>query len=107
MKHTVITSLFVVLFMSACAKGPDSIMPVSMNGAFNGMDCNAASVELKNARANETALSAEQRSAVAGDAIGVLLLGIPTASLFGGDKEGQLAVEKGRVIALENRLKNC
>nr|NEH91309.1 hypothetical protein [Rhizobium laguerreae] len=31
------------------------------------------------------------------DAVAVFLIGVPTASTFGGEKEGQVAVAKGKV----------
>lgn len=93
--------------LGACAKSPDAIAPVSMGNAYAGVSCQAASAELTAARANLTALESAQRGAAAGDAIGVFLIGVPTSSLMGGNKEGQIATEKGRVIALETRLRSC
>ena len=44
-----------------------------------------------------------------GDAVGVFLIGVPTSSTFGGDKEGQVAVSKGKVNAINSALmsKSC
>lgn len=93
--------------LSACAKGPDSIAPVSMGNAFAAMDCRQAAGDLQVARQNVETLSSAQRGAVAGDAIGVFLLGIPVGSLTGGDKAGELGAEKGKVLALEARMRSC
>ena len=53
------------------------------------------------------ALSSQQRSAVAGDAVGVFLIGVPMSSLTGGDKAGEIATAKGKMNALEARLLSC
>lgn len=42
------------------------------------------------------ALEKQQSSAATGDALGVFLIGVPTTSLTGGDKAGEIAVEKGK-----------
>jgi hypothetical protein len=44
---------------------------------------------------------------VAGDAVGVLLIGVPVSSLTGGDVSGQIALEKGKIAALDARLLSC
>lgn len=93
--------------VSACAKGPDSIAPVSMNGAYDGISCSAANKMLTEERARYNALASKQKGAVAGDAIGVFLIGVPVSSLTGGDAEGQIAESKGKIIALETRLLSC
>ncbi len=51
------------------------------------------------------AVSKAQNDAATGDAFGVFLIGVPMSSTFGGDKEGQVAVNKGKVQAIENALK--
>ena len=52
-------------------------------------------------------LSVQQNNAVAGDAVGVFLIGVPVSSLSGGDKAGEIAATKGKIIALEARLASC
>ncbi|MEJ6404931.1 hypothetical protein [Yoonia sp. 2307UL14-13] len=99
--------MLTTLIVSACAKRPDAIAPVSMGNAFSGLSCNQAQTMLATERSNLAALSAEQNSAATGDAVGVFLLGLPIGSATGGDKEGAIAASKGKVIALENRLLSC
>jgi len=50
-----------------------------------------------------------RNSAETGDAIGVFMLGVPASSLLGADKEGDIAVSKGKVNAMELAIKqkNC
>jgi hypothetical protein len=44
---------------------------------------------------------------IIGDAVGVLLIGVPISSLSGSDKEGLIAASKGKIIAMETRLRSC
>jgi len=93
--------------LAGCAKGPDSIPPVSMGNAFARTTCGQAQALLIEERQRLAALESEQRSAVAGDAVGVFLIGVPLSSLSGGDKAGQIGASKGKIVALENRLVAC
>jgi len=93
--------------LSACAQSPDAIAPVSMGNAFAAMTCQDARNELTAESATLAALSAAQQSAVTGDVIGVVLIGVPTSSLMGGDKAGLIAFSKGKIIALQLRLAGC
>ena len=95
------------LTLSACAQSPSSIAPVSMGAAYDGIDCTRASIERQNAATALAALSSKQKGAVAGDAVGVLLIGVPVSSLMGGDVSGQIALEKGKVASLDARLLGC
>lgn len=95
------------LLVAACAKGPGSIAPVSMGDAYANTPCGAARQMFTQEREKLAALESKQRSAVAGDAVGVFLIGVPVSSLTGGDQEGQIATSKGKVLALESRLSAC
>lgn len=50
---------------------------------------------------NLTTLSSAQNDAATGDAFSVFLIGVPLANVADGDKEGLIAVSKGKVQALE------
>lgn len=104
-KITLITCA--ALALSACAKKPDAIVPISMGDVFENTSCNSAQTQLNEERATLASLSAAQESAANGDALGVFLIGVPWSSLSGNDKEGLIAASKGKVIALENRLTRC
>lgn len=99
--------LSALLFCAACAKGPDAIPPVSMGNAFAATICKDARAELAIEQETLAALEEKQRRAQTGDAIGVFLVLVPVSSITGHDVEGELATSKGRVIALENRVKSC
>jgi hypothetical protein len=78
-----------------------------MAGAYNGISCEQARVSLTAERQNLASLSAAQSSAVAGDAVGVFLIGVPVSSLSGGDKAGDIGLSKGKIAAFEARLASC
>tara|TARA_R110000751_G_scaffold307857_3_gene432890 strand:- start:32202 stop:32447 length:246 start_codon:yes stop_codon:yes gene_type:complete len=66
------------------------------------MECSKLSDELTREQQNLDTLSRAQNDAATGDALGVFLVGLPLASATGGDKEGLIAVSKGKVQALES-----
>jgi hypothetical protein len=99
-----------LIALTACAKRPDAIAPIAVNDTgYMAMDCQQLTNELNLERKKLASLTKQQNDAATGDAVGVFLIGVPTASVFGGDQEGNLAVSKGTVLAMENaeRAKNC
>lgn len=105
MKYLCMTAIVAV---AACAQSPDSVAPASMpSNMYSSMSCQSAATERTVTAQNLAALEAKQRSAVVGDAVGVFLIAVPVSSLTGGDKAGLLAVEKGKIIALDARLNEC
>lgn len=95
------------LSLAACAQSPSSIAPVSLGNAYAAHDCQQARADLIIERDTLAALEGKQRGAVAGDALGVFLVGIPVSSLTGGDVSGEIAASKGRAMALEARVAAC
>lgn len=104
---TTLLGLTALALLAACAQGPASIAPTPMGNAFATVDCGQASAMLVAEQSNLDALSASQRGAVTGDAIGVFLIGVPVSSLTGNDKSGEIASSKGKVLALQTRLASC
>jgi hypothetical protein len=103
--------LFSLLLISAgCAKNPDKIAAVEVGkNEYNGYSCkrlNEAEIKYKHVLENA---SAKQKDAATGDAIGVLLLGLPIASLANSDSETTIAVTKGHLQAIERKKasKSC
>lgn len=98
-----VVPLALALAVSSCAKRPDAIVPADIPmAAYTSLDCNALSVELAKEQASLSAVSKKQHDAAAGDAFGVFLIGVPMSSTFGGDKEGEVAVAKGKVQAIQS-----
>lgn len=94
------------LAVSLCAKRPDAIVPVDVPmAAYSNLDCQALAREYLKEQASLSAVSKQQHDAATGDAVGVFLVGVPMSSTFGGDKEGQVAVAKGKVNAIEANMK--
>lgn len=99
--------LLAALALAACAARPDAIAPVSMGSAYAGASCAEASALRAGSAARLATLSRQQDQAATGDAIGVILIGVPVSSLAGGDVAGEIAAEKGRLNALDARLQGC
>jgi len=96
--------------LTACAKRPGAIVATSVPvSAYVNESCEQLNQELMTEKNNLAALSKSQNSAATGDAIGVFMLGVPASSLLGADKEGDIAVSKGKVNAMELAIKqkNC
>lgn len=93
--------------LSSCAKLPDAIVPVDIPmAAYQNQNCQQLGQELIKEQQNLATISKAQTDAANGDAFGVFLVGVPMSSVAGGDKEGQVAVAKGKVQAIENTLKS-
>jgi hypothetical protein len=104
MKRIVI--LLICILAAACAKRPDAIVATDIPmAAYQNNDCESLAQELVKEQQNLAAVSQQQNQAATGDAMGVFLLGVPASSAFGGDKEGQVSVAKGKVLAIENSIK--
>ncbi|WEX79008.1 hypothetical protein PYH37_003983 [Sinorhizobium numidicum] len=95
------------LAVASCAKRPDAIVPVDIPmAAYSNQSCEGLAQELLKEQNNLAAVSKQQNQAATGDAVGVFLVGVPMSSTFGGDKEGQVAVSKGKVNAIESSIKS-
>lgn len=100
-------SVAILLSVASCAKRPDAIVPVDIPmAAYTNESCDHLAQELVKEQQNLAAVSKDQNQAATGDAVGVFMLGVPVSSTFGGDKEGQVAVAKGKVQAIENARKS-
>lgn len=105
--NKIILTIAISATLAGCAKQPNSIAPVSMGDTYSNVSCSKAKKLYKDESAKVPTLIAAQKNAVAGDAIGVFLTGIPISSLTGADLEGQIAATKGKLIALAGRLEAC
>ncbi|KQS86920.1 hypothetical protein [Rhizobium sp. Leaf383] len=102
-----LVAIAMMMALASCAKRPDAIVPVDIPlAAYSGKSCQSLASELSRERTTLAALSKQQNSAATGDALGVFLIGVPASSTFGGDKEGQVAVSKGKINAIEASLKS-
>lgn len=109
MKKFVVTAACLAAVVG-CAKRPDAIVPVDIPmAAYGNIDCAGLAHEMIKEQQVLAALSKKQNDAATGDAVGVFLIGVPASSLTGGDKEGQIAVSKGKVQAIQSSMmaKRC
>jgi hypothetical protein len=105
--RTVAVLLFLVI--AACTSRASSVAPTAIPSAnYKGMSCEETKTALDQKTAKQIALSRSQNNAATADAIFVFLTLLPLASIFGGDKEGELAQAKGEVLALQGAVSiNC
>jgi hypothetical protein len=94
--------------LAACAPGPNAIAPAAMPaGLYDATGCAAARAERGATAARLAGLEAQQRDTATTDALAVLFIGLPVSGLTGRDVSGQIATERGRLIALDARLSRC
>ena len=99
----IVVAMAALAVTAGCAKRPDAIAPVAIPmEAYTQMECAKLEADLATERANLAALSKSQNDAATGDAFMVFMVGVPLVSAAGGDKEGLLAVSKGKVQAMES-----
>ena len=105
-----LTAVGVCLALASCAQPPSEITPISMpNGAYQQMSCRELATEKRSVSEALKANSVKQRQAVAGDAFGVFMIGVPMSSLTSGDKKADIAVDKGKLIQIDDTMqaKHC
>lgn len=105
-----ILTISAILLISACAKSPDNIPAVNLGTSqYADVSCSTLKKNEITLRQNLEAQSASQKSAQAGDAWGVFLLGLPVSSMAGADRETDIAVTKGKLNAIEQQklAKHC
>ncbi|KAJ0342584.1 hypothetical protein COL154_014101 [Colletotrichum chrysophilum] len=98
------------LALASWGKPPSEITPISMpTGAYQRMSCRQLANERKVVSADLQGKDKQQRNAVAGDAFGVFMIGVPMSSLTGGDKKADIAVDKGKLISINYTIqaKHC
>jgi hypothetical protein len=77
--------------------------------AYTNFSCEQLEQEMIKEQTALSAISKAQNDVATGDAVGVFLIGVPMSSTFGGDKEGQVSVAKGKVQAIQSAMmsKGC
>ena len=97
------------LAIAGCASRASSIAPTAIPSAnYKGLSCAETKATLEQKRAKRNALTNKQNNAATGDAVAIVFTLLPLGSIFGADKEGELAQAKGEVLALEGAVSiNC
>lgn len=99
-----------VLTLTACAKQPDQIAATKFDDdVYARHSCSKLAAEGIKQEQKLANLSAEQKAAANNDVVGVILIGLPTASMSGNDKEAEISITKGRIQAIDRRkaAKSC
>lgn len=107
MKQLVV--LAAVAALAGCAPRASSITPVSVSAAdYAGWSCDRAREQIRTNTAELDRLTRAQNTASAVDSVAVAVTLIPVGSLFGGNRQGQIAQLKGETAALERHVAaNC
>ena len=104
MKHTII--ICATLAIAGCAAAPAKV-PAAMvsQSQYDGQSCESLAALQTQNEVNLAALTKRQNDTHNRDVVGVLLLGLPTASMSGEDVAKQLGQAKGEQIALADAKK--
>lgn len=107
--YRTILLLTATLAVAGCASRASSIAPAAVPSSnYSGLNCEETKLMLAQKLEQRNALTRQQNNAATGDAVGVFLVLLPVGSIFGADKEGELAQAKGEVMALEGAQSiNC
>jgi hypothetical protein len=81
----VVLTISVLAGLAGCATPPEKISGIPNSGPCTQAD-----------RERLAVISNQQNKAATGDALGVFLIGVPVASMSGGDHEAEIAILKGR-----------
>ena len=107
MKKPLVLFAFV---LAACAQKPESIQPSYVSPVtYDAWTCPQLAQESARVEAALATASKQQKDARTGDTVGVLLLGMPTASMSGEAVAPEIARLKGSKEAIQQSmtLKNC
>ena len=89
--------------LASCAMAPDKIVATAVPEViYEGHACPQLKVEKAETQLSLSTLSAQQSSAVTGDTVGVIFLGLPVSSMTGNDVSGKVGEAKGRIAAIES-----
>ena len=103
------TALVAIAFTSGCASRASSITPASVSALeYAALSCEETKGLLITKRPALAAAEKSQNRTSTIDTISTALILVPAASVFGSDSEGEVAVLKGEVLALERAVpQNC
>lgn len=102
--------MFAAVLAAGCAKSPESISPAYVSEMhYRAWTCEQLAQERSHLAAALTTASAQQEQARSNDIAGIILLGLPVASLSGDNIAPEVARLKGERDAVERatRLSGC
>jgi starvation-inducible outer membrane lipoprotein len=96
MRKSIICIIAVAGMAAGCATAPEKIEPVSVGqAAYEALSCPQIAQEQVRLSGELSTMSAAQRRARAIDTVGVALVGLPAASIFGSSHTRDIARLKG------------
>jgi hypothetical protein len=110
MKITAFGTAISVLFLSACAKSPDSIAPAYVSEVgYQNWSCAQLAEESARLSTALASASVQQENARTNDTVGVILIGLPVSSLSGDNIAPEIARLKGETEAVRkaSMSKSC
>lgn len=102
--------LIVASFLAACAQRPEAIQPSYVSPVtYDAWTCEQLAQEAARVESALAVASKQQKDARTGDTVGILLVGLPTASMSGEAIAPEIARLKGNKEAIQQSmtLKNC
>lgn len=100
--------LLVGLTISACAQRASSIAPAVVPTAnYDGYDCDELKVMLNQKTAQKNAVTKQQNNAATWDAVAIWFTLLPLGTVFGMDREGEVAQAKGETMALQGAVQKA
>jgi hypothetical protein len=98
-------SLAVLVALSSCAMPPASIKPIAADDrAYAGLSCEELRTERGQVSADLDSISDRQTNRMMGDAVSTMVVGVPVSKVLGEDLSAQIAVNKGKVIAMDKAI---
>ena len=98
-------SVLAVAFLAGCATPPSSIKPIAADDrAYAGLGCEELRTEREQVAADLAAISNRQTNKMMGDAVSTMVVGMPVSKVLGEDLSPQIAVNKGKVIAMDKAI---
>ena len=95
-------TVLAAIVVSGCAKKPEAIAPAYVSPTtYQSFSCRALASEARRVDQALANASAQQTKARQNDTWGVILIGLPTSSLSGGNVAPQIAELKGQKQTLE------
>lgn len=93
--------IIIAMSLAACASSPEGIAPAKVSEEpYLTWSCERLGEESYRLRDALAAASAEQQRAARNDALGVFLIGLPIASMSGGDVSPEVSRLKGESAAV-------
>lgn len=94
--------------LQACAKRASAIAPAVVPTAnYEGYDCDELKTMLAQKTASKNALVRTQNNAATTDSVAIWFTLLPLGTVFGMDREGEVAQVKGETMALQGAVQKA